>query len=221
VRDKAMMERWQLDFDEKEIMKAKVVTDRMDKMMKVAGKYGLLAKTPREEIRRREKEEMTRALEESDAIAEELERMEKETRAGQVAETSRALALQVSEKAVRLRAEKLDNDSQAIIWQQQALEFEEENRRKRAKAADMRNSLDKALVGTMQYEMGTHGEHKVDPHKREVEIAMNRQIFEQMREEGFNVNEANTLLAERPARKLRGDHLSIPNYEHEIDPLEV
>merc|ERR1719171_330055 len=220
ARDKAMMERYMADWDERERLKEKNIQDRLERMMAIAGKHGLLKKPSKEDMRLEEKAAMTKALEDSDAIATEMHRREKETRQKQKDETRRALALQVTEKAERLMREKEDMDSQAIIWEAQAREAEQKDRNEIGKKRAMRDELDKHLIMTMQGELGTHQEHKVDPHKRATEIAMNRAIFAQMAMEGFDPDKASQLLSEDKPVGSRGYNLSCPRYEGEIHELE-
>merc|ERR1719324_2289868 len=128
---------------------------------------------------------MIKALEEADAVAAEMTRLEKEKRAKQIVETRKALAVQVTEKADRILREKEENDQQAVIWEKQAAEFAASEQAKVDKIREKRDQLDKELIKKIQ-----QGDLGVDPDKIAAEIAMNRPIYEQMAKEGFCKSEA-------------------------------
>merc|ERR1719421_986687 len=96
---------------------------KMDRMMAIANRHTQLAKAdPRIQVAE-DRAQMIEALAKADAVAAEMTRLEKEKRAKQIAETRKALAVQVTEKADRILKEKEENDQQAAIWEKQAIEF--------------------------------------------------------------------------------------------------
>merc|ERR1719399_1265036 len=174
ARDKAMVKRYIAELDEKEAAKKAAMDAKMDRMMAIANRHTQLAKAdPRIQVAE-DRAQMIEALAEADAVAAEMTRLEKEKRAKQIVETRRGLAIQVTEKADRILREKEESDQQAVIWEQQAIEFEREENAKVQKIRDARAKLDLELIDAMKGEMGTHIEHKVDPKRVAMEIAMNR-----------------------------------------------
>merc|ERR1719453_561453 len=115
-------------------------------MMAICNRHSLLAKAdPRIQIAE-DRAQMVKALAEAVAVAAEMSRLEKEKRAKQIAETRKALAMQVTEKADRILREKEENDQQAAIWEKQAAEFEQEEKVKLEKIRQKRLNLDKELI---------------------------------------------------------------------------
>jgi hypothetical protein len=221
ARDKAMVKRYIAELDEKEAAKKAAMDAKMERMMAIANRHSLLAKAdPRIQIAE-DRAQMVKALAEADGVAAEMSRLEKEKRAKQIAETRKALAMQVTEKADRILREKEENDQQAAIWEKQAVEFAQEENAKVEKIREKRLNLDKELIKQIQVELGTHSEHRVDPAKVAVEIALNRPIFEQMAKEGFNQTEAQDLLKETSGCKRTGFFPSVPKYEGELNELEL
>lgn len=221
ARDKAMVKRYIAELDEKEAAKKAAMDAKMEKMMSIANRHKLLTKAdPALEVAK-DRADMLKALAEADAVAAEMNRLEKEKRAKQIVETRRALAIQITEKADRILREKEESDQQAAIWEKQAIEFEREENAKVQKIRDARAKLDLELIDAMKGEMGTHIEHKVDPKRVAMEIAMNRPIFEQMKKEGFNASEADQFLSNTSGCKRTGYYPSVPKYEGELHELEL
>merc|ERR1719386_120598 len=96
---------------------------KMDRMMAIANRHTQLAKADPSIQVAEDRAQMLEALAKADAVAAEMTRLEKEKRAKQIAETRRALSIQVTEKADRILREKEESDQQAVIWEKQALEF--------------------------------------------------------------------------------------------------
>eukprot|EP00746_Dinoflagellata_sp_MGD_P161067 gnl/MRDRNA2_/MRDRNA2_88092_c0_seq1.p1 gnl/MRDRNA2_/MRDRNA2_88092_c0~~gnl/MRDRNA2_/MRDRNA2_88092_c0_seq1.p1 ORF type:complete len:530 (-),score=143.90 gnl/MRDRNA2_/MRDRNA2_88092_c0_seq1:295-1884(-) len=219
-RDKDMVKRYIADLDEKEAAKKAAMEARLERMMSICNRHSLLAKEdPRIQIAE-DRAQMVKALAEADAVAAEMSRLEKEKRAKQIAETRKALAVQVTEKADRILREKDENDQQAAIWEKQAAEFAASEQAKVDKIRQKRDQLDKELIKQMKVEMGTHIEHRVDPAKVASEIALNRPIYEQMARDGFCTSEAQNVLSEAQGKKT-GFFPSVPAYEGELHELEL
>lgn len=221
ARDKDMVKRYIADMDEKEAAKKAAMEAKMERMMTICNRHSLLAKAdPRIQVAE-DRAQMVKALAEADAVAAEMSRLEKEKRAKQIADTRKALAVQVTEKADRILREKEENDQQAAIWEKQAVEFAIQEQAKVDKIRQKRDQLDKELIKKIQVECGTHSEHRVDPAKVAAEICMNRPIYEQMAKEGFHASEAQELLKDTSGCKKTGFFPSVPAYEGELHELEL
>merc|ERR1712185_261964 len=112
---------------------------------------------------REDEERMLRALAKAEKEANEAQRRKEETHKRRVDDMLKTLDHQMAEKTEILRQEKQAQERQAILWAKQAEEAEEKEQEKMRKLRRERKSMDNYLVEQMQFQVGMHPEHRVNP----------------------------------------------------------